>query len=551
MKDELLFCPLGGSGEIGMNMNLFAYGKPGEHKWIMVDIGVTFADDTIPGVDLIYPDPGFIVDKKEDLLGIILTHAHEDHIGAIALLWPQLKCKIFATPFTAVLIKEKFKEKNIDITNHLKIVQLNGTVNLEPFKIEYITLTHSILEPNGLRIETPAGIILHTGDWKIDPEPLIGEKTNSYRLKEVGKEGVLAMICDSTNVFSMGKAGSELDVRKSLLNIMGSLKKRIVMASFASNVARMETAFYCAEKTGRQISLVGRSMHRIFKAARQCGYLKNVIEPIDAREAKKISREKIVYLCTGSQGEPMAALMRIASYTHPDVYIEKDDTVIFSSKIIPGNEKKLFKLQNQLVKDGIEVISEESEFVHVSGHPNRDDLREMYDWVKPNCVIPVHGEHRHMIEHMKFAHEMKVPHPVQVQNGDIVKLFPGKPHVFDKAPSGRLYLDGNMSVEEDSESIKDRKNLSANGYMEVTILISQKGNIHKRPVLTFRGIPVYDVDEFIYGLEEAIEGTIKTFSLGNKKQEYNLIDALKITCKKYTKEMTGKKPFTNINLVKI
>ena len=551
MKDELLFCPLGGSGEIGMNMNLFAYGKPGEHKWIMVDIGVTFADDTIPGVDLIYPDPGFIVDKKEDLLGIILTHAHEDHIGAIALLWPQLKCKIFATPFTAVLIKEKFKEKNIDITNHLKIVQLNGAVNLEPFKIEYITLTHSILEPNGLRIETPAGIILHTGDWKIDPEPLIGEKTNSNRLKEVGKEGVLAMICDSTNVFSMGKAGSELDVRKSLLNIMGSLKKRIVMASFASNVARMETAFYCAEKTGRQISLVGRSMHRIFKAARQCGYLKNVIEPIDAREAKKISREKIVYLCTGSQGEPMAALMRIASYTHPDVFIEKDDTVIFSSKIIPGNEKKLFKLQNQLVKDGIEVISEESEFVHVSGHPNRDDLREMYDWVKPNCVIPVHGEHRHMIEHMKFAHEMKVPHPVQVQNGDIVKLFPGKPHVFDKAPSGRLYLDGNMSVEEDSQSIKDRKNLSANGYMEVTILISQKGNIHKRPVLTFRGIPVYDVDEFIYGLEEAIEGTIKTFSLGNKKQEYNLIDALKITCKKYTKEMTGKKPFTNINLVKI
>ncbi|MDC3403471.1 ribonuclease J [Candidatus Pelagibacter sp.] len=551
MKDELLFCPLGGSGEIGMNMNLFAYGKPGEHKWIMVDIGVTFADDTIPGVDLIYPDPGFIVDKKEDLLGIILTHAHEDHIGAIALLWPQLKCKIFATPFTAVLIKEKFKEKNIDITNHLKIVQLNGTVNLEPFKIEYITLTHSILEPNGLRIETPAGIILHTGDWKIDPEPLIGEKTNSNRLKEVGKEGVLAMICDSTNVFSMGKAGSELDVRKNLLNIMGSLKKRIVMASFASNVARMETAFYCAEKTGRQISLVGRSMHRIFKAARQCGYLKNVIEPIDAREAKKISREKIVYLCTGSQGEPMAALMRIASYTHPDVFIEKDDTVIFSSKIIPGNEKKLFKLQNQLVKDGIEVISEESEFVHVSGHPNRDDLREMYDWVKPNCVIPVHGEHRHMIEHMKFAHEMKVPYPVQVQNGDIVKLFPGKPHVFDKAPSGRLYLDGNMSVEEDSQSIKDRKNLSANGYMEVTILISQKGNIHKRPVLTFRGIPVYDVDEFIYGLEEAIEGTIKTFSLGNKKQEYNLIDALKITCKKYTKEMTGKKPFTNINLVKI
>ena len=551
MKNELLFCPLGGSGEIGMNMNLFAFGNPGEHKWIMVDIGVTFADDSLPGIDLIYPDPGFIVNKKEDLLGIILTHAHEDHIGAIAHLWPELKCKIFATPFTAVLIKEKFKEKNIDITNYLNIVQLNGTIDLDPFKIEYITLTHSILEPNGLRIETPAGIILHTGDWKIDPEPLLGEKTNSNRLKEIGKEGVLAMICDSTNVFSMGKAGSELDVRKNLLNIMGSLKKRIVMASFASNVARMETAFYCAEKTGRQISLVGRSMHRIFKAARQCGYLKNVIEPIDPREAKNISREKIVYLCTGSQGEPMAALMRISSYTHPDVFIEKDDAVIFSSKIIPGNEKKLYKLQNQLVKDGIEVISEESEFVHVSGHPNRDDLREMYDWVKPDCVVPVHGEHRHMIEHMKFAHEMKVPNPVQVENGDIVKLAPGKPHVYDKAPSGRLFLDGNISVEEDSQSIKDRKNISSNGYMEVTILITPKGNIHKNPVITFRGLPVYDFDEFIYQLEEVIEKTTKTFSIKSKKQEYNLIDALKITCRKCAKEFTGKKPFININLVSI
>ena len=551
MKDELLFCPLGGSGEIGMNMNLFAFGKPGEHKWIIVDIGVTFADDTLPGIDLIYPDPGFIIDRKDDLLGIILTHAHEDHIGAIAHLWPKLKCKIFATPFTAVLIKEKFKEKNIDVTSYLKIVQLNGTVNLDPFKVEYITLTHSILEPNGLRIETPAGIILHTGDWKIDPEPLIGDKTNSNRLKEIGNEGVLAMICDSTNVFSMGKAGSELDVRKNLLNIMGSLKKRIVMASFASNVARMETAFYCAEKTGRQISLVGRSMQRIFKAARQCGYLKNVIEPIDPREAKKIAREKIVYLCTGSQGEPMAALMRISSYTHPDVFIEKDDTVIFSSKIIPGNEKKLYKLQNQLVKDGIEVISEESEFVHVSGHPNRDDLREMYDWIKPQCVVPVHGEHRHMIEHMKFAEEMKVSHPVQVENGDIVKLAPGKPHVFDKAPSGRLYLDGNMSVDEDAQSIKDRKNISANGYMEVTILITAKGNIHKRPILTFRGLPVYDVDEFIYELEEAIEKITRTFSIKSKKQEFNLIDALKIICRKCTKELTGKRPFININLVRI
>jgi len=552
MKEELLFCPLGGSGEIGMNMNLFAYGKPDNQKWIMVDIGVTFADESFPGIDLIYPDPGFITDKKDDLLAIVLTHAHEDHIGAIAHLWPKLKCKIFATPFTAVLIREKFKEKKIDITSYLQIVDLNGSIKLGPFKIEYITLTHSILEPNGLRIETPAGIILHTGDWKVDPNPLIGGKINSERLKEIGKEGVLAMICDSTNVFSIGRSGSELDVRKSLLNIMSRFKKRIIVTSFASNVARMETIFYCAEKIGRQISLVGRSMNRIYKAAKQCGYLKDVIEPVDLREAKNIPREKIVYLCTGSQGEPMGAMMRISNFTHPDVHIEKGDAVLFSSKIIPGNEKKLYKLHNQLVKNGVEVISEESEFVHVSGHPNREDLKDMYNWVKPKCVIPVHGEHRHMIEHISFAKEMQVPYPVQVENGDIVKLYPGdKPEVYDKAPSGRLYLDGNISVDEDSKSIKDRKNLSSNGYMEVTILVTPKGNIHQKPILTFKGLPIIEEEEFIYGLEEEIENKTRTFSLNSKKQEKNLIDAVKIVCRKYSKEKTGKKPFTNINLVRI
>ena len=552
MKDELLFCPLGGSGEIGMNMNLFAYGKPDNQKWIIVDVGVTFADDTVPGVDIIYPDPGFIIDKKDDLLGIVLTHAHEDHIGAIAHVWPKLKCKIYATPFTSVLITEKFKEKKIDITGYLKIVELNSTINLDPFKIEFVTLTHSILEPNGLKIQTPAGNILHTGDWKCDPDPLIGGNINSERLKEIGNEGVLAMICDSTNVFSAGRAGSELDVRKNLLKVFERLKKRIIVTSFASNVARMETVFYCAEQTGRHISLVGRSMHRIFKAARQCGYLKNVIDPIDSRDAKNISREKIVYLCTGSQGEPMGAMNRIVKYTHPDVYIERNDAVVFSSKIIPGNEKKLYKLHNNLVKEGIEVISEDNEYIHVSGHPNREDLRDMYNWIKPKAVIPVHGEHRHMIEHIEFAKEMQVKYPVQVENGDIVKLYPGeKPEVYDKAPSGRVYLDGNVPVEEDSRSIKERRNISSNGFLEATIMITPKGNIHNKPLVTFRGLPVYQNDEFIYGLEEEIERTVKTFSLNNTKQQDNLIDALKITCRKFSKEKTGKKPLTNINLVRI
>ena len=552
MKEELIFCPLGGSGEIGMNMNLFAYGKPDNQKWIIVDIGVTFADDAVPGVDLIYPDPGFIIDKKEDLLGIILTHGHEDHIGAISHIWPKLKCKIFATPFTSALIIEKFKEKKIDISGYLKIIKLNSTLKLKPFKIEFVTLTHSILEPNGLKIETPVGNILHTGDWKCDPDPLIGENINSKRLKQIGEEGVIAMICDSTNVFSAGRAGSELDVRKNMLNVMQRLKKRIIITSFSSNVARMETVFHCAKKVGRQISLVGRSMHRIYKVAKQCGYLKNIIEPIDAREAKKFAREKIIYLCTGSQGEPMGAMKRISNYSHPDVFIEKNDAVIFSSKIIPGNEKKLYKLHNELVKEGIEVISEENEFIHVSGHPNREDLRDMYNWIKPRSVIPVHGEHRHMLEHINFAKEMQVPYPIKVENGDIVRLYPGdKPEVYDKAPNGRLYVDGSVSVEEDSQSIKERKNISANGFIVATILITPKGNMHNRPVLTFKGLPIFEKEEFKYGLQEEIEKTINTFTLNNKKHEINLIDALKITCRKFTKRKTGKKPLTYINLVRI
>ena len=552
-KDQLIFCPLGGSGEIGMNMNLFSYGKPDNQKWLIVDIGVTFADDTLPGINLIYPDPGFIIDKKDDLLGIILTHAHEDHIGAIAHIWPQLKCNIYATPFTSVLIKEKFKEKKIEIGNNLKIVDLNGTVKLGPFKIEFITLTHSILEPNGLSIETPVGTILHTGDWKCDPNPLIGNTINEKKLKQIGAQGVLAMICDSTNIFNPGRAGSELDVRQSLLKIMQNKNKRIIVTSFASNVARMETIFYCAKKIERQISLVGRSMHRIYKAARQCGYLKNVIDPIDSREAKKISREKIVYLCTGSQGEPMGAMMRIAHYVHPDVFIEKDDTVIFSSKIIPGNEKKLYSLHNQLVKNGIEVISEENEFVHVSGHPNQEDLKDMYNWVKPKAIIPVHGEHRHMMEHINFAKEMQVPYPVQIENGDIVQIYPGnEPHVVDKAPVGRMYVDGNISISEDSQSLKERKNLANNGYLEVTIIINNKGKVIKKPIFSFKGLPIESQnDDFIFDLEDEVKKTSRTFSLNNTKQENILIEELKKNCRKLIKEKTGKKPYTNINLVRV
>ena len=381
---------------------------------------------------------------------------------------------------------------------------------------------------------------------------MIGSQIDEEKLKTIGKSGVSAMICDSTNIFSPGRAGSESDVRDSLLRIMEIKTNRILVTSFASNVARMETIFYCAKKTSRNICLVGRSMQRIYKAARKCGYLQGLIEPLEPRDAKKVSKNKILYLATGSQGEPMGAMTRIINNVHPDVFLESGDCVIFSSKIIPGNEKKLYHLQNLIVKNKMEMISEENAFVHVSGHPNRDDLKDMYKWVKPQCVIPVHGEHRHMVEHVNFAKEMQVPKSLLIENGDIIKILPGnKPEIIDKAPSGKVYLDGNINVEADSKSIKDRKNLSINGYLEITLIVSNNGNI-KKPVISYKGIPERDEDDtFVFDMENEIMNICRTFSMDNKKQQQNLIETLKQNCRRIVREKTGKKPYTNINITRI
>ena len=550
---ELVFCSLGGAGEIGMNLNLFGYGKPGEYKWIIVDIGVTFSDDNIPGIEVILPNPEFIANQKENLLGIVLTHAHEDHVGAIAHLWPLLECPIYATPFTAAIVKEKFKELKINIGSHLKIVKLGGNVKLGAFDIDYVTLTHSILEPNGLAITTPEGVVLHTADWKIDEDPLIGEKTDVKKLTELGKKGVLAMVCDSTNIFNSGSSGSESLVRTGLLTVLEKMKNRIVITSFASNVARMETVFKVAEKIGRQVCLVGRSMNRIYQLARQCNYLQDIKVPIDVRDAKKIPKNKMVFLCTGSQGEQRAALARIANGTHPDLHLEKDDNVIFSSRIIPGNEKRLFKIFNDFSKNDINVLSEENSMIHVSGHPAREDLKKMYSWVKPKILIPVHGEQRHMAEHISFAKEMGVKFPVKVSNGEILRLAPGEPEVVDKVTWGRVYLDGKVLIDNDSPVLKERRNMAANGYMEITVLISKNGQIKNNPIVTLKGIPLNEEDEseIEYDLEDIVMDTCKTFNLNNSKQEKNLIDTLKGNCRKLINDKSGKKPLVNINLVRL
>ena len=549
---ELVYCSLGGAGEIGMNLNLFGYGKPGEYKWIIVDIGVTFSDDNIPGIEVILPNPEFIANQKENLLGIVLTHAHEDHVGAIAHLWPMLECPIYATPFTAAIVKEKFKEKKINIGSYLKIIKLGGNVKLGAFDIDYVTLTHSILEPNGLAITTPEGVVLHTADWKIDEDPLIGEKTDVKKLTELGKKGVLAMVCDSTNIFNLGSSGSESLVRTGLLTVLEKMKNRIVITSFASNVARMETVFKVAEKIGRHVCLVGRSMNRIYELARQCNYLQDIKVPIDVRDSKKMPKNKMVFLCTGSQGEQRAALARIANGTHPDLHLEKDDNVIFSSRIIPGNEKRLYKIFNDFSKSEINVLSEENSMIHVSGHPAREDLKKMYNWVKPKILIPVHGEQRHMAEHINFAKEMGVKFPIKVSNGEIIRLAPGEPQVVDKVTSGRVYLDGKVLIDNDSPVLKERRNMAANGYMEITVLISKNGQIKNNPIITLKGIPFIEEDasEIEYDLEDVVMDTCKSFNLNNSKQEKNLIDTLKGNCRKLINDKSGKKPFVNINLVR-
>jgi len=552
-NQELVFCSLGGAGEIGMNLNLYGYGKHRDYKWIIVDIGVTFSEENAPGIEVILPNPDFIVEQSENLLGILLTHAHEDHVGAIAHLWPMLKCPIYATPFTASIVREKFKEKKINIGSYLKVIELNSTVTLEDFKVEYITLTHSILEPNGLAIHTPVGTVMHTADWKIDENPLIGNPIDQKKLIEIGKKGVLAMICDSTNIFNLGSTGSESEVRDNLITVFEKMKNRVVITAFASNVARMESIFKAAEKAGRVVSLVGRSMGRIYDLARQCGYLQNIKPPIDVRDAKKIPKNKIVYLCTGSQGEQRAALSRIASGTHPDVHLEENDNVLFSARIIPGNEKKLFSLFNKFSKNKINVLSEENALIHVSGHPSRDDLKKMYQWVRPKIAVPVHGENRHLAEHINFAKEMGVEFPTQVENGDVLRLYPNEPKVIDKVTWGRVYLDGKVLIHQDSYVLKERRNMASNGYMEISVLINKNGKIHNSPIITLQGIPLEDadMDEIEYDIEDTVLKTCKAFSLNNAKQEKNLIETLRINSRKVITDKSGKKPLVNVNLIRL
>ena len=544
--DELVFVPLGGSNEIGMNLNLYGFGPPARKKWLMVDLGITFGDELTPGIDVIMPDIRFIAERRRDLLGIVLTHGHEDHIGAVAHLWPQLRCPLFATPFTAVLVRAKLEEAGVNAP--VTIVDLGGKISLGPFEIELITLTHSIPEPNAVAIRTPLGLVLNTGDWKIDPDPLVGETTDEAALRRLGDEGVLAMTCDSTNVFVPGRAGSEGEVRESLSALIAErTSKRIAVTAFASNVARLETVALAAQDAGRSVALVGRSMRRMVSAARSTGYLKDAPPFVPEDEASMLPADSVVYLCTGSQGEQGSALARIASGEHRTAPLDPGDVVIFSSRVIPGNEKKVGAMQNALATRGIEIITDQDHLTHVSGHPCRDELADMYRWVRPKIAIPVHGEIRHMMEHKRFAESLQVPEAIVAPNGSVLRLAPGQPAIIDEVPSGRIQLDGKVPVLDGDSVARMRRGLSFAGFASVTVIIAGNGRAATSPVLIAEGIP----EIIVSGMREAADNAVMKAPRTVLAEDEELAESVRRAVRREANSQWGKRPMVKVEIVRL
>ena len=540
--EELLFVALGGSGEIGMNVNL--YGCRGQ--WIMVDLGLTFADSSYPGIELILPDLEFIEGQQERLAGIVLTHGHEDHIGALPYLAEELKSPLFATPFTAGLIAGKLEEEGLTGQVKLNIVERGGSIELGPFKVSFVALSHSIPEGNGVLIETPFGNIFHTGDWKIDETPVIGEAPSTEALTEIGDRGVLALVCDSTNVFQDKPSGSEESVHAGLLAKVAEAKGRVLVTTFASNAARLQTIGRVARETGREVCIAGRSLERILRVAQATGYLKDFPPPIGFDEAMRLPKSAVLIIATGGQGEPRAALGRIAGGTH-DLKLSEGDTVIFSSRIIPGNEVAIGRIMNQLSDLGIRIITERQAHVHVSGHPGRPELIEMYNWVRPQIVVPVHGEARHLAEHARVALAHGVSHAIVQKNGAVIRLAPGEPKKIEEVRVGQLVLDGDVILPADGSTVNERRRMGYGGLITVALPIGDNGELAGTPLIRPFGVPVEeDREDFI---ADATDAAKRAYSPGG--QEDAARESVRLAVRRCATLWTGKKPLVEVMILQV
>tara|TARA_R110000868_G_scaffold32759_41_gene119452 strand:+ start:895 stop:2532 length:1638 start_codon:yes stop_codon:yes gene_type:complete len=541
-KDELLFLALGGSGEIGMNVNL--YGCQG--KWVMVDLGMTFGDPTYPGIELILPDLTFIEERRKDLLGIVLTHGHEDHIGAIPYLAADLGVPLYATPFTAGLIRLKLEEEGLTKEVKLHVIQNEGSFNLGPFGFRYVPLAHSIPEGNALLIDTPHGKIFHTGDWKLDERPLLGEPATPKELTAIGDEGILAMVCDSTNVFNDKASGSEGDVREGLMETIAGAKGRVLVTTFASNAARVQTLGEVATATGRKVCVAGRSLDRIIGMAKASGYLKDFPPTVDWDDAMALPRNEVMIIATGGQGEARAALARVAFDSHP-IKLAEGDLVVFSSKQIPGNEIAIGRIQNALAMSGVLMVTDRQAEVHVSGHPGRPELEAMYRWIRPEILLPVHGERRHMAEQARLALASGIRHAPVQSNGDLLRLAPGVPEIIGKQDTGRLVLDGDVILPADGATINERRKLGLHGQISVAVAIDRKGKMIGKPTLRTQGVPVEE-DKAAF-LAEASNDAAAVIPKGSLEDDA-VRERVRLAVRRTATRWTGKKPIVDVLLIR-
>jgi len=552
--DDLVFAPLGGVGEIGMNLGIYGLGNERRRKWLAVDFGMSIAsEEHLPGVDLIYPDIRYLVEERRNLAGIVLTHAHEDHFGALLDLWPQLQVPVYATPFTAALLQAKREGEPGAPDIPVRVIPLGGRFSLPPFDIEYVSVAHSIPESNALIIRTPHGTVLHTGDWKLDPTPVLGPPTDEGKLRALGQEGVLAIVGDSTNAVRDGRSPSEVDVAKTLSELVASARGRVAVTTFASNVGRIRSAALAANAAGREVVVVGRALERVIQVARETGYLDGIGEFRGIDAYRSLPRDRVLALCTGSQGEPRAALARIAEAQHPSVTLDRGDRVIFSSRTIPGNEKEVGRVINGLVRQGIEVVTDRTHLVHVSGHPRRAEIEEMYGWVKPRIVIPVHGEALHLAEHAAIARALQISEVVVGENGDLIRLAPGPAGIIDEVPAARVYKDGRLLVEADARTVPDRRRLSFAGMVSIALAVTRKGELATDPEIDLIGIPQRTadgetMDDIAY---DAVVDTFESLPRPRRGDPDAVAEAVRGAVRSAIASHWGKKPMCHVHVLPV